>query len=76
MTESWGESFYRAAAYIAAMVALLAMVNFIANFSESEPIVPLPAVALAVIVWLTGVGCRAVLGAREAERVRHNMKQV
>jgi hypothetical protein len=76
MTESWGESLYRAAAYIAAMVALLAMVNFIANFSESEPIVPLPAVALAVIVWLTGVGCRAVLGAREAERVRHNMKQV
>ena len=55
---------------------MLAMVNFIANFSESEPIVPLPAVALAVIVWLTGVGCRAVLGAREAERVRHNMKQV
>ena len=76
MTESWGESLYRAAAYIAAMVALLAMVNFIANFSESEPIVPLPALALAVIVWLTGVGCRAVLGAREAERVRHNMKQV
>ena len=76
MTESWGESLYRAAAYIAAMVALLAMVNFIANFSESEPIVPLPAVALAVIVWLTGVGCRAVLGAREAERVRRNMKQV
>ncbi|MGA6935726.1 MAG: hypothetical protein WB041_10115 [Pseudolabrys sp.] len=76
MTESWGESLYRAAAYIAAMVALLAMVNFIANFSESEPIVPLPAVALAVIVWLTGVGCRAVLGARKAERLRHNMKQV
>ena len=76
MTESWGESLYRAAAYIAAVVALLAMVNFIANFSESEPIVPLPALALAVIVWLTGVGCRAVLGAREAERVRHNMKQV
>ena len=76
MTESWGESLYRAAAYIATMVALLAMVNFIANFSESEPIVPLPAVALAVIVWLSGVGCRAVLGAREAERVRHNMKQV
>ena len=76
MTESWGESLYRAVACIATMVALLAMVNFIANFSESEPIVPLPAVALAVIVWLSGVGCRAVLGAREAERVRHNMKQV
>ena len=76
MTESWGESLYRAAVYIAVVVALLAMVNFIANFSESEPIVPLPAVALAVIVWLSGVGCRAVLGAREAERVRHNMKQV
>ena len=76
MTESWGESLYRAAAYIAAMVALLAMVNFIANFSESEPIVPLPALALAVIVWLTGLGCRSVLDAREAERVRHDMKQV
>ena len=69
-------SLYRAAVYIAVVVALLAMVNFIANFSESEPIVPLPALALAVIVWLTGVGCRVVLGAREAERVRHNMKQV
>ena len=35
MTEWWGESFYRAAVYIAVVVALLAMVNFIANFSES-----------------------------------------
>ena len=76
MTESWGESLYRAAAYIAAMVALLAMVNFIANFSESEPIVPLPALALAVIVWLTGLGCRCVLDTREVERVRHDIKQV
>ena len=42
MAEPWGEILYRAAAYIAAMVALLAMVNFIANFSESEPIVPCP----------------------------------
>ena len=75
MTESWGESLYRAAVYIAVVVALLAMVNFIANFSESEPIVPLPAVALAGIVWLTGLGCRYVLGAREAEHGR-NMKQV
>ena len=76
MTESWGESLYRAAAFIAAMVALLAMVNFIANFSESEPIIPLPALALAVIVWLTGLGCRYVLDAREAERVRRDLKHV
>lgn len=76
MTESWGESLYRAAAYIAAVVVLLAMLNFIANFSESEPIVPLPALALAAIVWLTGLGCRYVLDAREAERVRHEVKQV
>ena len=76
MTESWGESLYRAAAYIAAMVALLAMVNFIANFSESEPIVPLPAVGtccdrLADWAWLS-----LVLDTREAERVRHDIKQV
>ena len=76
MTEPWGESLYRAAAFIAAMVALLAMVNFIANFSGSEPIIPLPALALAVIVWLTGLGCRYVSDARQAERVRRDMKQV
>ena len=64
MMELWGESFYRAAVFIAAIVAMLAIVNSVANFSESEPIVPLPALALAVIVWLTGLGCRAVLDAR------------
>ena len=74
MMEPWGESLYRAAAFIAAIVAMLAVFNFIYNLSQGEPIVPLPALALAGIVWLTGLGCRWVLGTREAGR-RHNMKQ-
>ena len=75
MIEPWGESLYRAAAFIAAIVAMLAVFNFIYNLSHGEPIVPLPALALAGIVWLTGLGCRYVLGAHEAERGQ-KMKQV
>lgn len=72
MSEPWGQILYRAATILAAIVALFAMVNFIDNFSEGDPILPLPALALAVIVWLTGLGCRYVFDAREAERVRHD----
>ena len=75
MIEPWGKSLYRAAAFIAAIVAMFAVFNFIYNLSQGEPIVPVPALALAGIVWLTGLGCRCVLSAREAERA-HNMKKV
>ncbi|MGA6937683.1 MAG: hypothetical protein WB041_20205 [Pseudolabrys sp.] len=54
---------------------MLAVFDFIYNLSQGEPIVPLPALVLAGIVWLTGRGCRFVLGAHEAER-GHKMKQV
>ena len=45
MIEPWGESLYRAAAFIAAIVAMLAIFNFIYNLSHGEPIVSLPALA-------------------------------
>jgi hypothetical protein len=73
--EPWEEGFCRAAASIAAIIAMLAVFNFIYNLSQGEPIVSLPALVLAGIVWLTGLGCRFVLGAHEAER-GHKMKQV
>ena len=74
MTKPLGESLYRAAAFIATIVALLAALNFISNSSEGEPIIPLPALALAVIVWLTGLGCRYVLD--DSDLARHKMTQV
>ena len=38
--------------------------------------VPLFAIALAVIVWLIGFGCRYVSNARDAARFRHDTKRV
>jgi protein-S-isoprenylcysteine O-methyltransferase Ste14 len=58
MTEPWGESFYAAAAIIAALVALLAVFNFLYNFSVGEPIIPVVALGLAAIIWLIGLWCR------------------
>jgi hypothetical protein len=34
------------------------------------------AIALAVIVWLIGFGCRYVSNARDAARFRHDTKRV
>ena len=68
MIEPWGESLYRAAAFIAAIVAMVAVFNFIYNLSQGEPIIPVPALALAGIMWLAGLGCRCAWDAREAER--------
>jgi hypothetical protein len=50
--------------------------QFFDNHSEDRPIVPLFAVALAVIVWLIGFGCRYVSNARDAARLRHDTKRV
>ena len=49
MAEPWGEILYRAAAAIAGMVALLALLNFIYNVSEGEPMIPVVALGLAAI---------------------------
>ena len=74
MSEPLGQILYRAATILAALVALFAAFNFFDNLSNGEPMVPLPALALAVIIWLIGLGCRYVSHARQAER-RHNTRQ-
>jgi len=63
MTEPWGESLYDAAAFIAALVALFALFNFLYNFSVGEPIVPVVALGLAAITWLIGIWCRKAFDA-------------
>ena len=57
------------------LVVLFAAFNFVDNLSNGEPMVPLPALALALIIWLIGLGCRYVSLARRAERIRHRTKQ-
>ena len=56
MSEPLGHIVYRAASILAALVALFAAFNFFDNLSNGEPMVPLPALALAVIIWLIGLG--------------------
>jgi hypothetical protein len=74
--DPWGIILYRAATLLAVLIALFAVFNFFDNLSEDRPIVPLFAVALAVIVWLIGFGCRYVSNARDAVRLRHDTKRV
>ena len=74
MSEPLGHIVYRAASILAALVALFAAFNFFDNLSNGEPMVPLPALALAVIIWLIGLACRYVSHAHQAER-RHNTRQ-
>jgi hydrogenase-4 membrane subunit HyfE len=75
MSEPLGHILYRAASILAALVVLFAAFNFVDNLSNGEPMVPLPALALALIIWLIGLGCRYVSLARRAERIRHRTKQ-
>jgi len=75
-TQPWGIIFYRAATLVAILIALFAVFNFFDNLSEGEPIVPLFALAVAVIVWMIGFGCRYVSNAREDARFRHGTKRV
>ena len=67
MAEPWGEILYRAAVILAGLVALLAVLNFLYNFSEGEPIVPIAAVGLAATIWLTGLCCRYLIDAAEID---------
>jgi hypothetical protein len=75
MSEPFGHILYRAASILAAVVALFAAFNFIDNVSNGEPMVPLPALALAVIIWLIGLGCRYVSLASQEGRIGHNAKE-
>jgi hypothetical protein len=53
-----GQILYRVANILAALVTLFAAFNFLDNLSNGEPMVPLPALVLAVIIWLIGLGSR------------------
>ena len=75
MSEPLGLILYRAANVLAALVTLFAAFNFIDNLSNGEPMVPLPALALAVIIWLIGLGCRYASHARQTERTHHITKR-
>ena len=59
MAEPWGEILYRAAATVAGLVALLALLNFIYNVSEGEPMIPVAALGLAAIRWPIGSAAAA-----------------
>jgi len=68
MAEAWGEILYRAAATVAGLVALLALLNFIYNISEGEPMIPVAALGLAAIIWPIGLCCRSVFDVPEEDR--------
>ena len=72
MSEPLGHIVYRAASILAALVVLFAAFNFVDNISNGEPMVPLPALALALIIWLIGLGCRYYrLFVEQSEYARH-----
>ena len=73
MSEPLGQILYRAATILAVLIALFAAFNFLDNLSNGEPMVPLPALGLAVIIWLIGLCCRYMSHAHQAER--HNTTQ-
>jgi ABC-type enterochelin transport system permease subunit len=68
MAEPWGEILYRAAATVAGLVALLALLNFIYNVSESEPMIPVAGLAFSVIIFSIGLFCRYVFDVLDGGR--------
>ena len=68
MAEPLGEILYRAAATIAGLVALPAILDFLYNVSEGEPMVPVAALGFAAMIWFIGLCCRCVFDVFEGGR--------
>ena len=72
MSEPLGHILYRAASILAALVVLFAAFNFVDNLSNGEPMVPLPALALADHladrIWLP---LRVACSSRRADPAPH-----
>jgi len=60
----WGEIIYRIATALAVLIGVLAIAAGFYEVSESEPVVPVPALVLAISIWLIGYGCRRLLVGR------------
>jgi hypothetical protein len=68
---AWGITLYRVSATLAALVALLAILNSTYNFSIGDPRIPVAASTVAVIIWFIGLFCRHVFDAPTTERNSH-----
>ena len=64
METSWGEFLNWGASILAGLIIVLALVNYFYNASEGVPAIPVVALAVAGVIWLTGRFCRAVFGGR------------
>jgi hypothetical protein len=69
-----GQFLYRAATIIAGLVAVFAIVNYLDNISEGEPMVPVAALGLAAIIWLIGLCCRYLFSLDAAEIDHHGAR--
>jgi hypothetical protein len=61
---SWGNIFYRGAAGLAALIAVLAIGNYLYNVGENRPLVPFVPLLVAGVIWLIGYGLRYFINDR------------
>lgn len=61
---SWGDFLYRGAATLAGLILVLAAANYLYNVSLGLPLIPVAALVVAGVIWLTGRSCRDILNDR------------
>jgi hypothetical protein len=61
---SSGDLLYWGASTLAGLILALAAANYLYNVSQGLPLIPIAALAVAGVVWLTGRSCRDILNDR------------
>ena len=64
MTERGGDVIYWSATTIAGLVVMLAVVSYVLNVREGQPVFPIVPLLLAGAIWLVGYFCRRALTSR------------
>jgi len=64
MTDRGGAIVYWSATTIAGLIVVSAVVSYIVNVREGQPVFPIVPLVLAGIIWLVGLFCRRTLTSR------------
>jgi len=59
-----GEEVYWTATAIAGLIVVLAVVSYVSNASEGQPVLPIVPLLLAVVIWMAGRFCRQAFTSR------------